>query len=82
MPDDRLTRVLRALLPRAISRDLDAVGDDAAFVAEQLERYLTADASAKAEMCAFHEENGLAKVESAVERLAAGAPEREGGPRS
>lgn len=68
MSNDRLTAVLHALMPAAMAEAVDAEGNDAAFVAEQITIYLGGDEDDRADMLAFIESGGIAKLESAHER--------------
>lgn len=66
-PKDRLTRVLELLLPARMAADLDEeLGEDTDSIAEMLTRYLTACPIGRADMAAFHESDGIAKVDCAI----------------
>ena len=66
---DRLSAVLRALLPPSMADALDTFGDDPAFVAENLIRYIQADKATRADILAFFDGNGPAKIGDADRRL-------------
>jgi len=54
MNEDRLTDVLRSLLPRKMA-DAVAAENDPEFVARIVRLYLTADDATQADLAAFHE---------------------------
>lgn len=74
MADDRLSAVLRALLPARMAEDIDAANRDgefdAASVAEMLTKYLTADEETREDIASFHESDGES---SDLEKLSAAA---------
>lgn len=59
-----LQGLLDAGLPYRMAEDLAAPGD-AAFVADMVARYLAADDDGQADMAAFHDSDGVEKIEEA-----------------
>lgn len=62
-----LTRPLRELLPRNMADALDAEGGTE-FIADMTRRYLEADEDSRADIRAFFDSNGPAKVQDAHDR--------------
>lgn len=69
MQGDRLTHLLRELLPRDMADALEAEGGTE-FMADMVRRYIEADKASRVDIRAFFESNGPAKVKDAHERLA------------
>ena len=76
--DDRLTLMLRALVPRPVADGLELLNDPA-DIAEMLGKYLAADEDGKADIVAFHESDGPGMVQDAHERLGPEGPGLERG---
>jgi hypothetical protein len=64
--NDRLDAVLKKLLPYRMAEDLSAHGDDAEFVAAQIEEYVKANDLSKKEMAAFHDSDGLDVIKDSI----------------
>lgn len=59
----------QGLLPYRMAEDLAEHDDDPAFQEDMVRQYLEADEVSQAEMAAFHDSNGIAMIESAIEQI-------------